>query len=72
MYIQRSQKANSVDPDETARYEPSHLDLHCLHRYMFWSAVLKGLTMASYTKTYFSFKLECNAVYLFVCVEFLR
>ena len=21
---------NSVDPDETARYEPSHLDLHCL------------------------------------------
>ena len=30
--------ANSVDPDETARYEPSHLELHCLHRYMFWSA----------------------------------
>ena len=22
--------ANSVDPDETARYEPSHLDLYCL------------------------------------------
>ena len=22
--------ANSVDPDETARSEPSHLDLHCL------------------------------------------
>ena len=22
--------ANSADPDETARYEPSHLDLHCL------------------------------------------
>ena len=21
--------ANSVDPDETARYEPSDLDLHC-------------------------------------------
>ena len=21
--------ANSVDPDEAARYEPSHLDLHC-------------------------------------------
>ena len=21
---------NGVDPDETARYEPSHLDLHCL------------------------------------------
>ena len=34
--------ANSVQPDETARHEPSHLDLHCLHRY--WSAMLKGLT----------------------------
>ena len=22
--------ANSVDPEETARNEPSHLDLHCL------------------------------------------
>ena len=29
---------NSVDPDEAARYDPSHLDLHCLHRYWFWSA----------------------------------
>ena len=33
---------NSVDPDETAHYEPSHLDLHCLHKYLFWSARLKG------------------------------
>ena len=23
--------ANTVDPDETAHYEPSHLDLQCLH-----------------------------------------
>ena len=23
--------ADSVDPDETARYEPSHLDVHYLH-----------------------------------------
>ena len=29
---------NSVDPDETARYQPSHLDLHCLHMYMYWSS----------------------------------
>ena len=35
--------ANSVDPDETARHEPSHLDLHCLHRYLSWSAGLNGL-----------------------------
>ena len=24
--------SNSVDPDETARYEPSHLDLCCLQK----------------------------------------
>ena len=26
----KSKKANSVDPDETARYDPFHLDLHSL------------------------------------------
>ena len=34
---------NSVDPDEMAHYEPSHLALHCLHRYLFLSAGLLGL-----------------------------
>ena len=34
--------ANSVDPDETAHDEPSHQDLHYLHRYLVWSAGLKG------------------------------
>ena len=34
---------NSVDPDETAHFEPSHLDLHCLHKYLYWSIGLKGL-----------------------------
>ena len=33
--------ANSVDPDEMAHYEPSHLDLHCLHRYLV-SVGMKG------------------------------
>ena len=39
--------ANSADSDEMACYEPSHLELHCLHRYMylFWSARLKGLIL---------------------------
>ena len=36
--------ANSVDPDETARYEPSHLVLHCLQKYMFRCAGFKELT----------------------------
>ena len=39
---------NSVDPDEMAHYEPSHLDLHCLHRYLFWSTGLKGLKFSGY------------------------
>ena len=30
----KNRMANSVDPDETAHYEPSHLDLHCLLRYV--------------------------------------
>ena len=37
----KNRMANSVDPDETAHDEPSHLDLHCLHRYLFCSARLK-------------------------------
>ena len=38
--------ANSVDPDDMACYKPSLLDLHCLHRYWFWSARLKGNVIA--------------------------
>ena len=26
--------ANHVDADETAHYEPSHLDVHCLQKYL--------------------------------------
>ena len=29
--------ANRIDPDEMAHYKPSHQDLLCLQRYMFWS-----------------------------------
>ena len=39
----KNRMGNSVDPDETTRYEPSHLDLHYLRRYPFWSVGLKGL-----------------------------
>ena len=34
--------ASSADPDEMAHYEPSHLDVHCLHRYLYQSKWLKG------------------------------
>ena len=33
--------ANSVDPDELARYEPSRQDLHYLPMSTFWSAGMK-------------------------------
>ena len=36
--------ANCVEPDEMAHYEPSHLDLRSLHRYLYRSTGLKGLT----------------------------
>ena len=35
-----------MDPDETARYEPSHLDLHCLQKYLYWSTGMKGLNLS--------------------------
>ena len=38
---EKTNKQNSVDPDETT-HEPSHLDLHCLHRYMHQSIGLEG------------------------------
>ena len=48
--------ANSVDTDEMAHYEPFHQDLHCLHRYLFWSARLKGLNSTFYGYFRFYFK----------------
>ena len=40
--------ANNVDPVEMAYYVPSHLDLQCLDRCLFWSAGLTGLTLYVY------------------------
>ena len=34
---------NSADPDEMAHYEPSHLDLYCFQRSLFWYAGMKEL-----------------------------
>ena len=35
--------AKSVDPNQTAHYEPSHLDLHCLHWLLYRSTGFKEL-----------------------------
>ena len=39
--------ANSVDQDETAHYEPSHLDLHSLQKCLSCSTGLKGLIICA-------------------------
>ena len=39
----KNKTANSVDPDEMAHSEMSHLDLHYVDKYWFWSARTKGL-----------------------------
>ena len=36
---------NSVDPDETAHDEPSHLDLHCFQKCLSRSTGLYGLNL---------------------------
>ena len=41
---------NDVDPDEMAHYEPSHLDLHCLQRYLYWSKGMKELKETLFQK----------------------
>ena len=38
--------AKCVDPDN---FEPSYLDLHCLQRYLHWSAGKKGLRARFYS-----------------------
>ncbi len=37
--------ASSAEPDETVRYEPDHLDLHCPPKPLKMAVVLKGLMM---------------------------
>ena len=40
----------------TAHYEPSHLDLYCLHRYLFWSAGMKELMLYPKLHLFFLFR----------------
>ena len=49
----RSKLANSVDPDETARGEPSHLDLHCLHMYICFDLPSEMVNMPGLNSTDF-------------------
>ena len=44
----RDWRANSVDLDEVAHYEPPHQDLHCLQIQLFASLVLKELNVRTH------------------------
>ena len=37
--------ANNVIPEEMAHYEPFHLDLHCIQKYLSWSTGLQGFNV---------------------------
>ena len=47
--LKSKQNGISTDHDETDFCEPSHLDLHCFHRYLFWPVGLKGLNSFRHT-----------------------
>ena len=53
---------NSVEPDKTARYsnEPSQQDIHCLHRYLTWSAGRAEMVSLCFT---FCLVLQSNELY---------
>ena len=59
--------ANSVDPDETARNEPSHLDLHCLQKYLYWSSGLKRLSCSYFTFIPYHFRPRIRSVHFTTC-----
>ena len=57
--------AISVDPDETAHYEPSHLYLHCLQKKNLSQCTgLKGISILNF-KSYYKSKI-IHAVATFV------
>ena len=53
--------AKSAGPNETAHYEPSHLDQQCLHMILCWTVGLKGLNRFHLRKI---FTLGSNTMYV--------
>ena len=52
--------ANIVEPGKTVCHKLSHLDLHCLHRYLFCSAELKALTALVLYVSLLSMEMQLN------------
>ena len=76
-------EGNTVDPDETAHYEPSHLDLQCLQIQLLLCNLCLVLyrSMTCTKKNNCKFELHCLLIgqcsrfcfslYLFLCLNFL-
>ena len=62
---------SSADPDEMAHYEPSHLDLHCLRRYLYQSKRLKEFRLTGHHPEYHP-SLCSPFVYSVVCNDSVR
>ena len=59
-------KANSEDPDEIVHFVPYHLDLDCLHRYLFWFAGLNGLVLSKFK---IPVNIDVALPYIFYCSQ---
>ena len=51
--------ANNEDPNETAHYELSHLDLHCLQRCLYWYIGMKRLRTSSLLSSFMLIFVVC-------------
>ena len=67
--------ANSKHPDGKAHYEPFHLDLHCLHTYLIWSAELETVntdhTCTTIVILFFIHLFFFSLYFLILCFKFL-
>ena len=65
--------SNSIDPDETAHYEPSHLDLCCLQKSIIIACgserVKCSLILALLGHLFYYFKNDLIAVRLFFILQ---
>ena len=54
--------ANTVDPDETAHYEPSHLDLQCLQIQLLLCLVLYEISYSDNVMALYHYSSSHSAV----------
>ena len=68
----KNRMVNSVDPDETARYGLSHLDLDFLRKYLAWSAGLNGLFLLFSFLLFLNLCLNCRCYQMGIKLDPLK